>query len=184
MEFTKTEKRQRKLVRDGYMYVFKKMLVNDKGLWECILWRKDIQCRATVKLSTTEEFIEQVNDQIHANSPAQVELKKIKVGMKYKAKPTEETVQQILGKQLRDISENAAANLSSIATMRWNIWKARGYDNIPQIPLNPEGTLVLPNTYQLTKYREPFLMFDSGEEDPKRILTSEIGIHILSESEH
>lgn len=129
-------------------------------------------------------IIEQVNDHIHANSPTQVELKKIEVGMKYKAKRTEETVQHILGKQLRDISENAVANLSSIATMRWNIWKARGYDNIPQTPLNPEGTLVLPNKYQLTKYREPFLMFDSGEEDPKRILASEIGIHILSESEH
>ena len=38
--------------------------------------------------------------------------------MKYKAKRTEETVQHILGKQLRDISENAVANLSSIATMR------------------------------------------------------------------
>ena len=32
MEFTKTEKCQRKLVKDGYIFVFKKMLANDLSL--------------------------------------------------------------------------------------------------------------------------------------------------------
>ena len=37
MEFTLREKGQRKLVKDGYIYVFKKIPENDISLWECIL---------------------------------------------------------------------------------------------------------------------------------------------------
>ena len=106
--------------------------------------------------------------------------------MKRKAKITEETVQQILGEQLGNISENAAANLPSIATMRRNIRKAQEDGNIPQILLNREVIPVLPNENQMTKSGEPFLMFDSGEGDSERMFTfaSEIDIHFLLESEH
>ena len=86
------------------------MLANDISSWECILWRKDGKCRATVKISPTDEFIEHVNDHTHAPSPTQVEVTKIKVGMKHKAKTTEATVQEILGEQLGNISADAAAN--------------------------------------------------------------------------
>ena len=36
MEFTKTEKGQRELIRNGYIYVLKKMLANEVSSWECI----------------------------------------------------------------------------------------------------------------------------------------------------
>ena len=140
------------------------MLANDISSWECILWRKDGKCRATVKISPTDKFIEHVNDHTHAPSPTQVEVTKIKVGMKHKAKTTEATVQEILGEQLGNISADAAANLPSISTMRQNIRKAREDGNIPQIR---EGVPVLPNEYQLTKSGEPFSMFDSGEGNPE-----------------
>ena len=45
----------------------------------------------------------------HAPSPTQVELTKIKVGIKYKVKTTEETQQKIQGKRLGNISEDATA---------------------------------------------------------------------------
>lgn len=45
--------------------------------------------------------------------------------MKLKAKTTEETAQQILGKQLVNISEDATESLPLIATMRHNIQKAQ-----------------------------------------------------------
>ena len=51
--------------------------------------------------------------------------------MKRKAKTTQEIVQQILGEQLGNISEDGTADLLSIATMRQNIWKSREDDNIP-----------------------------------------------------
>ena len=45
----------------------------------------------------------------HAPSPTQVELTKLKVGIKYKVKTTEETQQKIQGKRLGNISEDATA---------------------------------------------------------------------------
>ena len=68
---------------------------------------------------------------MHVPCPIQVKVIKIKVGMKRKAKTTQEIVQQILGEQLGNISEDGTADLLSIATMRRNIWKSREDDNIP-----------------------------------------------------
>ena len=55
--------------------------------------KKSWQCRTTVQISPTDEFTEKVNNHTHAPSPTQVEVIKVKVGMKCKAKTTEETVQ-------------------------------------------------------------------------------------------
>ena len=107
MELTKAEKDKRKL-KDGYIYVCKKVLESDISSWQCILRRRVGQSRATVQISPTDEFAEKVNNQAHAPSLTQVEVTKIKVGMKCKEKTTKETVQQILGEQLSNISENAA----------------------------------------------------------------------------
>ena len=74
--------------------------------------------------------------------------------MKRKTKITEEKVQQILAEQLGNISEDGAANLPSISTMRRNIRKVREDDNSSQIPVNLENTLVLSNEYQLIKSGE------------------------------
>ena len=161
MKFTLTLRIVKKIFKDGCIYVFKKMLPNDISLRECILGRKDEQCLTTIKLSPTDEFIEQVNDHTHAPSPTQVEVTKIKAGTKRKTKTTQETVQQILGKQLGNISDDAAANLPSITTMRGIIRKARADDSVPQIPLNREAIPVLPNEFQLIKSGEPFLKVQS-----------------------
>lgn len=53
--------------------------------------------------------------------------------MKRKAKITKEAAQQIQGKELDNICEDAAANLPSIATRRQTIQKAQEDDIIPQI---------------------------------------------------
>ena len=82
--------------------------------------------------------------------------------MKRKTKITEEKVQQILAEQLGNISEDGAANLPSISTMRRNIRKVREDDNSSQIPVNLENTPVLSNEYQLIKSGEPFLTMVKG----------------------
>ena len=81
MEFTITERRNRKLIRDGYLYVFKKMLA-DVSSWECILRRKGAQCKASIKLSILDEFIGQNNEQTHFASQTQVEVTKAKATIK------------------------------------------------------------------------------------------------------
>ena len=75
----------------------KKMLANDVSCWECILRRKGAKCNASIKLSTTDEFIGHNNDHTHPSSLTEVEITKVKASIKRKAEPTVETSQQILG---------------------------------------------------------------------------------------
>ena len=105
MEFTTTERGNRKLIRDGYMYVFKKMLANDVSSWECILRRKGAQCKASIKLSILDEFIGQNNEHTHPPSQMQVEVTKAKASIKRKTEATKETSEQILVSEQRNISE-------------------------------------------------------------------------------
>ena len=85
------------------MYVFKKMLTNDVSSWERILRRKGTQCKASIKLSILGEFIGQNHEHTHPPSQIQVEVTKAKTSIKRKAEATEETSQQILTSELRNI---------------------------------------------------------------------------------
>ena len=105
--------------------MFKKILGNEVSSWECILRRKDNQCKAMIKLFPTDEFIEQVNEHTHAPSQTEVEVTKVKSRIKRKATTTLETLQHILGTELKNISEGAAASLPGVSTLRRNIRKAR-----------------------------------------------------------
>ena len=58
MEFTTTERGARKLLKDGYIYLFKKDLANGITSWEWELRRKG-ECRASVKLDELHNFVEQ-----------------------------------------------------------------------------------------------------------------------------
>ena len=78
MEFTITERRNQKLIRDGYLHVFKKMLADDVSSWECILRRKGAQCPRSI----LDEFIGQNNEQTHLTSQTQVEVTKPKATIK------------------------------------------------------------------------------------------------------
>ena len=142
MEFMETEKGQRKLIRNGYIYVFKKMMANEVSFWECILRRKGNQCKATIKLSPTDEFIDQVNEHTHASSQTEVEVTKVKSRIKRKATTTLETPQQVLGTELRNISEGlrlvylefqhyggTSERLAKMSTLRQTLQLERKYPN-------------------------------------------------------
>ena len=88
MECTTTETRNRKSIRDGYMYVFKNMLENDASSWECILHRKGAQYKASIQSSILDEFIGQNNEPIHPPSQTQAKVKKAKARIKRKAEAT------------------------------------------------------------------------------------------------
>ena len=186
MEFTKTEKGQGNLIRNGYIYVFKKILANEVSSWGCILRRKGNQCKATIKLSPTDNFIVQVSEHTHAPSQTEVEETKVKSRIKRKATTTLETPQQILGTELRNISEGAAASLPGISTIRGNIRKACKDLDTPPNHATREEIPELPEQYQLTVNRQQFMIFDSGIRDHERkfIFASELGLQCLAESEH
>lgn len=185
MEFTSTEKGQRKLIRDGYMYNFQKNLANDVTSWECVLRRKG-ECKSKVKLSPTGEFIEQFNEHTHPPSQTACEVAKVKANIKRKAVTTQEPTQDILADTLQNVSEGAAVNLPSMATLRRNVRYYRQERNLPANPINREAIPELPDEFRVTANGEQFLTYDSGVGDEERvfIFCSPQGLQLLGESEH
>ena len=69
MEFVRSEKGARKLIRKGYMYVYQKDLADEVTSWECELRRRG-QCMARLKLDRNDTFLQEVND----HTPTKVEI--------------------------------------------------------------------------------------------------------------
>ena len=67
MEFTTTEKGNRKLIHEGYMYVFQEKLANDVTSWECEK-RSRGECKAKIKLDEAGNFLKRINNDAHAPS--------------------------------------------------------------------------------------------------------------------
>ena len=112
MEFTTTERGSRKLIKDGYMYLFKKRLANDNSTWECE-WLRNCECRPYTKLNVFEDFIEQRNEHSHPPSQTKCNTAKTKVDLKRKATEIMDTTRQILYTGLGNVSEAAAVWLLS-----------------------------------------------------------------------
>ena len=136
MEFTTTERGQRKLLRNGYMYVHRRNLSEGSSMWECIYWRKGYHCNTKVKLSPLDEFLDETHEHTHAPSQTECQVTKVKAGIKRRAEETEETTQQIQGTELRNISDGVAANLPSLETLRRNVRHSRQDRNMPPTPVH------------------------------------------------
>ena len=162
------------------------MLANGIWFFECELRRKGNQCKTMImiKLDINNKIIGQVNLHMHAPSQMQVEVAKVKANIKRKAQTTTDTPQQILGAELRNISQDAAANIPSTSTSRRNIRKAPEDNDAQHNPVTRKDIPVLPEQYQNTVAGQPFLIYDSGVGDQERmfIFASEIGLQLLRES--
>lgn len=167
------------------MYTFKKNLANDVQCWECTLRRKG-QCKAQVKVTPADDFIGELNEHTHPPSQTQVEVKKIKAGIKRRALTSHDTCQQILGAELQNVSQSAAVNLPQLNNIKRNIRAQRKDQNVPPNPLRREDIPVIPQRFQVTNAGDQFLFFDSGFGDVNRVIifaTLE-GIRYLGTNEH
>ena len=188
MEFTTTERErgQRKLLRNGYIYVHRRKLADGCSTWECILRRKGTQCNSKIKLSPNGEFVEHTNDHTHPPSQTECAGTKVKANIRRRAETTEETTQQIWATELRNVSEGVAANLPSIDTLRRNVRHSRQDRDLPPNPIRREDIPALPPAYNITTNGDPFLVLDSGVGDHERmfIFASPQGLQFLADSEH
>ena len=110
MEFTTTERGARKLLKDGYIYLFKKNLANEITSWECELRRKG-ECRASIKLDELDNFVEQVNEHTHPLSATKCETTKIKERIKRRARDSLDSQREIVSAEVQNVSEAVAINL-------------------------------------------------------------------------
>ena len=72
------------------MYVFQKNMANNLTSWECVLRRRG-QCKARIKLTVTDDFVEQTNEHTHPPNQTQCEVVKLKAGIKRQAEATFQT---------------------------------------------------------------------------------------------
>ena len=85
MEFTTTERGQRKLLKNGYMYVHRRNLSGGSSMWECIYRRKGYQCNVKVKLSPLDEFLVKIHKHTHSPLHTECQVAKVKAGIKKRA---------------------------------------------------------------------------------------------------
>ena len=120
MEFTTTECGARKLLKDGYIHLFKKNLGNGITSWECELRRKS-ECRASIKLDELHNFVEQVNEHAHPPSATKCEATKIKESIKRRGRDSLDDPREIVSAEVQNVSEAAAFDLPSLDHFGRNI---------------------------------------------------------------
>ena len=67
MELGLSQKGKRKILREGYIYVYKKELKNNIRSFECELRRMG-QCSTSIKFDVDDQVIDQVNEHTHPPS--------------------------------------------------------------------------------------------------------------------
>ena len=110
-------------------------------------------------------FRYEIHEHTHALSQTECQVTKVKAGINRRAEETEETAQQILGTEVRNISDVVAANLPSLETLRRNVHHSRQNRNMPPTPAHREDILDLPQAYRSTANGDPFLVYDNGVGD-------------------
>ena len=165
MEFTLTERGSRMVTP----MFFKKRWPMVSSVTNVFLEERD-SAKQKIKLSADDAFLNQLNEHIHHPSQSRVEATKIKTRIKGSAGNTNDTSQQILGAELRNVSEATAVPLPSLNNMRRNIRCQRDDHNMPAVPQRREDIPVLPNNYQVTNREDRFFLFDSGVGDVNRLI--------------
>lgn len=127
-------------------------------------------CRAQLKLSSTDTLVEEKREHSHPPSKTQCEVATIKASIKRRAQMTNDTTQQVLAGELVGISPAAAANLTQLDNMRRTVRSQRQTnENLPPLPASRGTIPILPLEFQTRSSGQMFLLNDSGIADLNRI---------------
>jgi len=178
-----------KVVLNGYVYVKQKNLANDLISFECERRRGSgttlSECKAKVKLNADLSVVSYLHEHTHAADSGHVEVLKVRASIKRKAEETDETSQQILGHELQQLSQQAAAQMIPIRHVRRNIRQVKQMKNA-DLPIPTNCNFEIPEEYKRLLDGENFLLYDSGCYDVNRFLIfgTERTLTLLNDSEH
>ncbi len=138
------------------------------------------------KIRVKEGQIHVVSPHSHAPDPAKNEAYKVIGAIREQAQNTQDRPQQILGNALRAIPDAVAADLPALGTIRRNIRRQRrAVGNVLPVPAtraalpNP-----LPQEYTTTNAGDPFLRYDSGDQDRILIFATDERLALLENNDH
>jgi hypothetical protein len=143
------------------------------------------ECRAKVKLNEDLSVVSYLHEHTHTADSVHCEVLTVRASIKRKAEETEETPQQILGQELQQLSQQAAVQMVPIQHLRRNIRRVKQKKNAVH-PLPVDRTFEIPEEYKSLADGENFLLYDSGCDDPNRILIfgTERTLNLLKDSQH
>ena len=164
LRLIKSQRGGNKLVEGGYIYGVQRR-VGEVTHWLCE--RRGI-CNARVHTQGME-IVKRTNEHLHAPDEQVVSSYETKVGIKRKARETQDSSHHIVGESLETVSEGTATKLPKLDSLKRTIQRQRVHQlAAPAQPTSLEQ-LVLPAAYQQTAKGEQFLLYDSGPET-QRIL--------------
>ena len=111
-----------------------------------------------LSVSPNDGFVEHTNDHIHPPSQTECAGTKVKANIRRMAETTEETTQQILTTELRNVSDGVAANQPSVDKLRRNVRHSRQDRDLSPNPIRREDIPALPPAYSITTNGDPFLV--------------------------
>ena len=108
------------------------------------------------------EIIKRTNDHLHSPDEQAVICQETKIGIKRRARDSQDSSHHIVGESLLTVSEGTAAKLPKLDSLKRTIQRQR----VQQLaaPVQPASLeeLVLPAENQQTAKGEQFLFYDSG----------------------
>ena len=105
-------------------------------------------------------IVDAINDHTHAPAKIQVEVQKLRHGIKRKAIESQETPQQIISSAVINISHGAAGIIPPIRTIKRCIRRYRQNEGISHpIPL-VASEMDIPEEFKITTHGKQFLLFD------------------------
>ena len=102
--------------------------------WKSNLRRKG-ECKARVKLTYDDQFIEQVNEHTHPPLKTKCEVAKVKAWLERRAATSNDTKRHILAVELAGITETTTVNLQSLESLK-NYYNALAKQNVPSHPID------------------------------------------------
>jgi hypothetical protein len=117
MEYVTSNKGGVKLLFEGFVYVKSKILKSGDVSFECEMRRNSKQCKARLRVSG-DSVVGRFNDHTHAPDIGRPEALKIRQSVKRRAVDIEETPQQVITQELREVTESAAVKLPAIRNIR------------------------------------------------------------------
>lgn len=171
-----------KLLHKGFTY-FKQLEREDKIYWRCTEYDV-LFCNGRVNMVNDNI----INETAHTHEPMPAEVKKqcLINSMKEAATTSTATPMSIVSNHVASVSNSVKVRLPKQKSLKRVVQRVRAkLDGNPEVP-QTLSDFIVPENMQTTENGDRFLQYDSGSDDPKRIIifSTESNMRLLSKIKH
>ncbi|XP_015118115.1 uncharacterized protein LOC107041851 [Diachasma alloeum] len=176
---TKNQKRGLILSHDEFMYY---LVTKSEGkvLWRCSKYGRTSHGYCYTTIAAPEGEVLSIKEHKHAGVAGEIEPKVVKAKINDRAVSTHDGPSKILAKPLEGASASASGCLLNLESLAKTARNRQAINN----PTPPEPTsaqdLIVSGSYSQTTKNEPFLMYDSKNENRILIFFTEYNLNTLA----